>query len=854
MPDFLTLNANGNITVNNNPVTVGTYSTTVRFNGSTNLTAGVQININDDVFQVNNEAFKLGDNNYRLTEASANKRGEVWRTTPVDLSKSFEISFKANLGTADGGADGIAFALQRHGSNPLFAYGATGEGLGVGHGSSTTNPRSGGISPSVVVEFDTWQNTEVNNAAIEPNYDHLAIFLSGEERTPVREIEGNATSPWTVKPMKGTASAPVNVEDGVDHLVRIIWDKDTKKMSVYFDNSLRTSYTADLVKTVFGDDPIVYFGYSASTGSSVNQHIVSEINFTPLDIDGDGIANSTDMDSDNDGISNTAESGGADPFADHNADDLANYKDPVYAASVGSSLNSKGVVASMDKDGDGIINVLDLDSDNDGLPDAVEANNGNLPDNMQANGQYPASFVTGTTDVNRNGMVDAVQSNALPNGDKDGDGIPNALDLDSDGDGIVDAIEANNGVLPSSMTSVGQYSVAYMFQNDHNWDGISDIVASTPLANGDFDQDGLMNFLDIDADSDGLPDNLEAQAKDGMLAAKKADLNQNGIDDAFDANATGGKALVPVNSGGIESPDFLDLDSDGDSFLDFVEAFDKNKDGKSSDDFLQLAADFRTRSGNSSMYTATKEANGYPAWMAYASDKRLNFLSPKSAIYYRDSDADGLVDLMDTQSYGEEPTGSSVNYAFRSSDLNTPLPVELISFKATPKGSNVALTWATASEKDNDYFLVERSLDGRTFTSVGKVAGNGTTNVMQNYNFMTASAPAGTVYYRLKQVDYNGKSEYSKVISVKAQGAIARAFLAAYPNPTLGKVVLVSADLPAGTATVTLLHVNGRVVFQKQVEVNAGDIELDLAGQAAGVYCIQVQTAAGKGVVRVVKQ
>ncbi|WP_165864842.1 lectin-like domain-containing protein [Rufibacter latericius] len=854
LPSFLRLNPDGSIAVNTNKVVVGKYSSIIRLNGS--IDAPVVIDVNDDIYQINNEAFKLGDNNYRLTTAEANKRGEVWKTTPVDLSKSFEITFKANFGSIDAnGADGIAFALQRHGSNPLFAYGQTGEGLGVGHGASTANPRTGGISPSVVVEFDTWQNTAVA-ASIEPVYDHLAVFLNGEERAPVTPVV----------PMKGTTAAPVNVEDGANHLVKIIWNKATNKLSVYFDNSLRTEYSSDLIANVFGNNPMVYFGYSASTGASMNEQKISEINFSLLDTDGDGFADASDLDSDNDGISNLVESGKdnngnfINPFGDQNNDGLTNYKDPVFCASIGSFLNNKGVCASLDVDGDGLINALDLDSDNDGIPDAVEANDGVLKSNMTLSGQYPVSFYSVQTDTDRNGMIDAVQGeNALLNGDKDGDGIPNALDLDSDGDGIVDAVEANNGVLPADMTLNGQYSVAFMFLNDLNLDGINDALAANPLftKDRDMDQDDLFNFLDLDSDNDGLPDVLEAQDQNRMVVKKGLDINRNGIDDAYDVIISGGAALTPLNTDGDSNPDFLDLDSDNDLFLDFEEAFDKNGDGKSEDDFIKMASEFGERVNDKTIYTLTPEKNGRPIWLAYASDSRLNLLSTKSSLpaLYRDVNRNGLVDLFDSQAFGEESTVSTTNYSFRSAGANVPLPVKLINFSGSQKIGGIQLKWATAAEKDNDFFQVERSQDGKAFALIGQVKGNGTSNVLQSYSFVDASAPAGTVYYRLKQVDFDGKFEYSKVIALKADGKTnAQASLSVYPNPTSGKVFFTSAELE-GAATVTLYNANGRAISQKQVELKVGEpIALDLSAQAAGVYYLQVQTDVNKVTTRVVKQ
>jgi hypothetical protein len=95
------------------------------------------------------------------------------------------------------------------------------------------------------------------------------------------------------------------------------------------------------------------------------------------------------------------------------------------------------------------------------------------------------------------------------------------------------------------------------------------------------------------------------------------------------------------------------------------------------------------------------------------------------------------------------------------------LPVELTQFGAKVAGQEAILSWATASEKNNQGFDIERSLDGTDFQKIGFVKGNGTTNLPQQYTYTDASVQSIT-YYRLKQVDTDGKFEYSKVVSVES--------------------------------------------------------------------------------------
>ena len=101
-----------------------------------------------------------------------------------------------------------------------------------------------------------------------------------------------------------------------------------------------------------------------------------------------------------------------------------------------------------------------------------------------------------------------------------------------------------------------------------------------------------------------------------------------------------------------------------------------------------------------------------------------------------------------------------------SSAPSTALPIELLYFNATPNQSVVDLTWATASELNNDFFTVERSIDGLTWENVVTVNGAGTTTQRNNYSAVDTRPVAGLSYYRLKQTDFDGAFTYSEIRSV----------------------------------------------------------------------------------------
>ena len=123
------------------------------------------------------------------------------------------------------------------------------------------------------------------------------------------------------------------------------------------------------------------------------------------------------------------------------------------------------------------------------------------------------------------------------------------VDMDSDDDGIVDSFE------------------------DLNLDG--DNNPSTDPT--DTDGDGFPDYLDIDSDGDGIPDNVEAQVTAEYIAPSGIDVNNNGLDDAYETSGLMG--IFPVDTDGDNLPDYLDEDSDNDNIVDEIEGHDYNQDG-----------------------------------------------------------------------------------------------------------------------------------------------------------------------------------------------------------------------------------------------------------------------------------
>ncbi|RYZ37063.1 MAG: T9SS type A sorting domain-containing protein [Sphingobacteriales bacterium] len=191
-----------------------------------------------------------------------------------------------------------------------------------------------------------------------------------------------------------------------------------------------------------------------------------------------------------------------------------------------------------------------------------------------------------------------------------------------------------------------------------------------------------------------------------------------------------------------------------------------------------------------------------------------------------------------------------------SEDCNviTPLPVELMSFNAARAQSAVILNWSTASEKNNEAFVIERSNDGRTFSSIGKVAGNGNSDRVINYTFSDTRPMNEVTYYRMKQIDTDGKFEISAVRSVERAGNISAEPAKVYPNPTAG---LLKIEMPANTsasATVSIVSATGQTVFSgSAASISGANSQIDMSRFTSGLYILNINSGNNLESVRITK-
>ncbi len=163
----------------------------------------------------------------------------------------------------------------------------------------------------------------------------------------------------------------------------------------------------------------------------------------------------------------------------------------------------------------------------------------------------------------------------------------------------------------------------------------------------------------------------------------------------------------------------------------------------------------------------------------------------------------------------EDPLSSFGIITLGSSTSDNELPVELLFFEAKAPEDKVELKWATASETNNDFFTIERSVDGRNFEPLGQVSSksnDGHSNYRLDYSFDDNNPLRGISYYRLKQTDFDGSYEYSNIEVVNFQKNSA---FVVYPNPNRGEKINLISDRhnPEEKVSLTITDAYGRIVL-----------------------------------------
>ncbi len=558
------------------------------------------------------------------------------------------------------------------------------------------------------------------------------------------------------------------------------------------------------------------------------------------DKDLDGIPNQYDLDSDNDGIPDTVESYGVDTNGDGIIDNYIDTDNDGFSQNVDANntgVNGSGVgLGPQDLDGDGIPNYLDIDSDNDGIPDVIEAggtdadNDGIIDGYVDSDGDGFSDNVDG--DVGNDGIAEN-SANALlrtgpdttpvdgradsyPYKNMDNDKRANPYDLDSDGDGIVDVIEAG---FP-----------------DTNYDGFADgprgldgwnIAINARVNLGLYNTDGFGNpdYLDIDADDDGIPDNIEGQTTASYKLPLNVDSDNDGIDNAYDAFAGfGGSGIFLSDKDGDNLPDYRDLDTDSDGIPDIVEGNDFNRNGIADDN---VSLTFLDTDGDGL-------DNRFDSLNSVINIKGTSYNMGNGGNTVGDPAPGGRTPVQKTNAGQPDRDWRYVGYV---------LNVQFLEFAAVSQISNVLLNWGIISPVKIDRFEIERSTDNSLFEKVATVNGDISFNELQNFtlNDNTSNVNSELIYYRLKVIAENKQVKFSNVILVRKY--INKTMVNIQPNPAADVTSVIFFAERESEVSIRLVDVVGKTMFFLKQKVFKGNnvIQLNsLSKYSNAVYSLQV--------------
>ncbi len=172
------------------------------------------------------------------------------------------------------------------------------------------------------------------------------------------------------------------------------------------------------------------------------------------------------------------------------------------------------------------------------------------------------------------------------------------------------------------------------------------------------------------------------------------------------------------------------------------------------------------------------------------------------------------------------------------------VPVELSSFTATANGKEVKLSWSTATELNNQGFEVQRKFGSNNFVTIGSVKGHGTTTSPNQYSFVDKLLTSGKYFYRLKQIDFGGKHEYSQEVEVSWSPFTTYKLEQNYPNPFNPTTTIGFGILEKGNVRLSILDILGeeiKILLNEEKEAGYHSIDFNAIDLPSGVYFYQLR-------------
>ncbi len=175
-------------------------------------------------------------------------------------------------------------------------------------------------------------------------------------------------------------------------------------------------------------------------------------------------------------------------------------------------------------------------------------------------------------------------------------------------------------------------------------------------------------------------------------------------------------------------------------------------------------------------------------------------------------------------------------------DIVESLPIELTAFEAYAEQRHNLLKWTTATEENNAYFSIQRSANGQEFIEIGRVNGNGSTKNEINYEFVDNHPLSSLNYYRLQQVDFDGKSSFSDIVGVVRKDVERFGVISFGPNPNNGEMEVIILDEQNSNIDYAITDINGKTLTQNRLTTTEGlnTFRVNITDFPTGIYFISI--------------
>ena len=395
------------------------------------------------------------------------------------------------------------------------------------------------------------------------------------------------------------------------------------------------------------------------------------------------------------------------------------------------------------------------------------------------------------------------------------DGVNSGYAADQDHAGDFSEIILYNFVLPTAHRNIVNSYLAAKYDISN----ANDKYAGDNSSNGDYD----FEVIGIGTESDAIHD--EAHGSGGLWIKQNVNFG-NGDYLMIGHNHITPQLYTPTEDAGLTAAS-IEKRWARDWYFDLTDA--------GSTESVDLTFDFTEAGMNSSSSPAGTVTN-YK--LLYRSGTTGNWAVVTSASSIASSQVlFSAVSLTNGDGYYTLGTIDSTN---------SPLPIELLSFEANLVENKVELKWVTASETNNDFFSIERSMDANQWEVLTTVKGQGNSNEVHKYSAMDLNPLNGTSYYRLKQTDFDGQFTFSEIKVIHNSNTS----IQAYPNPVSNELNIESLEEIVEVFAYDQLGKEYRIALRKENQIYKADLSI----LSKGIYYLRLITESGVKNIKIIKQ